>query len=109
MFGEVAQTAQETLAIGGWVGGIASVVLTLVTAYLSYRQNRARLEFDVDHAKLLSKLERLEAELEDAREAEQRCLDRCERLESELNQTRARLDQLYSHLADRGISPPPTP
>lgn len=97
--------AGQTLALGGWVGGVASLLLTCVTAYLTYRQGVARMQFDLQMQRLKDRLEYLESELSETREAEDRAIQAEERCRKELAEVRAKLSAVTDYLLRNGVSP----
>lgn len=69
---EQMEATQQALAVGGWVGGVLSVIGTVVNAIISARVSRDRLTFDADMALLRQKVVVLEDAVKDAKEGEAR-------------------------------------
>jgi uncharacterized coiled-coil protein SlyX len=112
-FAQDAMTA-ETGAAVGWIGGVLSVVVTVVNAIISARAQRDRLQFDSERQRMGWRIETLEADKSNWQEAEQKCQKALQEVREELDRTRDEVKALTDYLLSKGvplsaISPPPPP
>lgn len=94
--------AGQTLAMGGWVGGLISLAGTAVTAYLAYRLSRDRLQVDAEVLSLKGRVRDLERDVAEARRAEERAVDSEKRCRAEVADLRAELKQMREYILTHG-------
>lgn len=99
----------QTLAVGGWVGGALGVLSTIVTAYLSYRSNRDRMEFDSQMHDLKGRVRELEGDLAVSRATEERISKAEERCRAEMDELRKELSKLSQYMLMHGVPVPKSP
>jgi HAMP domain-containing protein len=98
--------ADQTLAVGGWVGGALGVLSTLVTAYLSYRSNRDRLQFDTQMSELKGRVRELEGDLAVSKATEDRIVKSEERCRAEMDELRKELGRMTQYMMMNGMPVP---
>jgi hypothetical protein len=105
VFAEQLDAGSQALAVGGWVGGVLGLLSTVMTALISARSNRDRLQFDLQVQRLKDRLEYLEGELKETREAEERAVTAEERCRKELGEVRGELKAVTDYLLRHGVPP----
>jgi cob(I)alamin adenosyltransferase len=102
-------SADQTLAVGGWVGGALGVLSTIVTAYLSYRSNRDRMQFDSQMHDLKARVHELEGDLAVSRQTEERIAKSEERCQKRIEELEKELAKLTQYLLMHGMPVPKPP
>jgi hypothetical protein len=103
LFADQLDATSQTLAAGGWIGGVLGVISTVVTSVITARSARDRLQFDAQMQRLKDRLEYLEGELKETREAEERAVAAEDRCRKELADVRAELKSVTDYLLRKGV------
>lgn len=96
LFADQLDAGAQTLAVGGWIGGALSVIGTVVNAIISARTARDRMAFDSEKQRMGWRIGELEKDVQEGREAEERC-------RAELAAVRAELKSVTDYLLRVGV------
>lgn len=95
--------AGQALSLTGILGAVVTLVGTVLNAVIAARSARDRMQFDSQMQRLKDRLEYLEGELKETREAEERAVAAEERCRKELADVRAELKSVTDYLLRKGV------